>query len=95
MLTHQDVTQIALLARLRLLPEEVDQLTAELQSILQHMDKLQELDTSEVEPFTQAIDTSDAFREDVVTNIPNPDGILANAPAKAARMEPGVTIPSR
>jgi len=83
MLTHQDVTQIALLARLRLLPEEVDQLTAELQSILPHMDKLQELDTSEVEPFTQAIDTSDAFREDVVTNIPNPDGILANAPAKA------------
>lgn len=83
MLTHEDVTQIALLARLRLLPEEVDQLTAELQSILQHMDKLQELDTSEVESFTQAIDTSDAFREDVVTNIPNPDGILANAPAKA------------
>lgn len=83
MLTHEDVTRIALLARLRLLPEEVDQLTAELQSILQHMDKLQELDTSEVEPFTQAIDTSDAFREDVVTNIPNPDGMLANAPAKA------------
>jgi aspartyl-tRNA(Asn)/glutamyl-tRNA(Gln) amidotransferase subunit C len=83
MLTHKDVAQIALLARLRLLPEEVDQLTAELQSILQHMDKLQELDTSEVEPFTQAVDTSDAFREDVVTNIPNPNGILANAPAKA------------
>ena len=83
MLTHEDVTRIALLARLRLLPEEVDQLTAELQSILQHMDKLQELDTSEVEPFTQAIDTSDAFREDVATNIPNPDGMLANAPAKA------------
>ena len=83
MLTHEDVAQIALLARLRLLPEEVDQLTAELQSILQHMDKLQELDTSEVEPFTQAIDTSDAFREDVATNIPNPDGMLANAPAKA------------
>jgi aspartyl-tRNA(Asn)/glutamyl-tRNA(Gln) amidotransferase subunit C len=82
MLTHEDVVQIALLARLRLLPEEVNQLTAELQSILQHMEKLQELDTSEVEPFTQAVDTSNAFREDVVTNIPNPDGILANAPAK-------------
>ena len=83
MLTHEDVAQIALLARLRLLPEEVDQLTAELQGVLQHMDKLQELDTSEVEPFTQTLDTSNAFREDVVTNIPNPDGILANAPAKA------------
>jgi aspartyl-tRNA(Asn)/glutamyl-tRNA(Gln) amidotransferase subunit C len=83
MLTHEDVTQIALLARLRLRPEEVDQLTGQLQSILQHMDKLQELDTSEVEPFTQAIETFDAFREDVVTNIPKPDEILANAPAKA------------
>jgi aspartyl-tRNA(Asn)/glutamyl-tRNA(Gln) amidotransferase subunit C len=83
MLTHEDVAQIALLARLRLLPEEVDQLTAELQGILQHMDKLQELDTSEVEPFTQALDTTNAFREDVVTNIPNPEGTLANAPAKA------------
>jgi aspartyl-tRNA(Asn)/glutamyl-tRNA(Gln) amidotransferase subunit C len=83
MLTHEDVAQIALLARLRLLPEEVDQLTAELQGILQHMDKLKELDTSEVEPFTQALDTTNAFREDVVTNIPNPEGILANAPAKA------------
>lgn len=82
MLTHEDVAQIALLARLRLLPEEVDQLTAELQSILQHMDKLQELDTSKVEPFSQAVDTSNAFRDDVVTNIPNPDGILANVPAK-------------
>ncbi|HEX6172858.1 MAG TPA: Asp-tRNA(Asn)/Glu-tRNA(Gln) amidotransferase subunit GatC [Candidatus Binatia bacterium] len=82
MLTHEDVAQIALLARLRLLPEEVNQLTAELQSILQHMEKLQELDTSEVEPFTQAVDTSNAFREDVVTIIPDPDGILANAPAK-------------
>ena len=82
MLTHEDVVQIALLARLRLLPEEVNQLTAELQSILQHMEKLQELDTSEVEPFTQAVDTSNAFREDVVTIIPDPDGILANAPAK-------------
>ena len=83
MLTHEDVAQIVLLARLRLLPEEVDQLTAELQGILQHMDKLKELDTSEVEPFAQALDTTNAFREDVVTNIPNPEGILANAPAKA------------
>lgn len=83
MLTNEDVAQIAVLARLRLLPQELDQLTVELQSILQYMDKLRELDTSGVEPFTQAVDTSNAFREDVVTNTPNPDGILANAPAKA------------
>ena len=83
MLTREDVAQIALLARLRLLPEELDQLTIDLQSILQYMDKLKELDTSEVEPFTQIVDTSNALREDVVTNIPDPFGILSNAPAKA------------
>jgi aspartyl-tRNA(Asn)/glutamyl-tRNA(Gln) amidotransferase subunit C len=82
-LTREDVARVALLARLRLLPEELDQLTAELQNILQYMDKLRELDTSEIEPFTHALDTSNAFREDVVTNTPNPDAILANAPAKA------------
>ena len=82
-LTREDVARVALLARLRLLPEELDQLTAELQNILQYMDKLRELDTSEIEPFTHALDTSNTFREDVVTNTPNPDAILANAPAKA------------
>ena len=83
MLTHEELAQLAVLARLRLLPEELDQLTVELQSILHYMDKLRELDTSEVEPFTQAVDTTNGFREDVVTNTPNPDGTLANAPAKA------------
>jgi aspartyl-tRNA(Asn)/glutamyl-tRNA(Gln) amidotransferase subunit C len=83
MLTRQDVAQIALLARLRLLPEELNQLTVELQSILQYMDKLRELDTSEVEPFTHVVDTSNALREDVVTNTSDPDRMLSNAPAKA------------
>ena len=83
MLTREDVAQIALLARLRLLPMELDQLTVELQSILQYMDKLRELDTSEVEPFIQAVETSNALREDVVTNTPDPDRIMSNAPAKA------------
>ena len=83
MLTREDVAQIALLARLRLLPKELDQLTVELQSILQYMDKLRELDISEIEPFTQAVDTSNALREDVVTNTSDPDRILWNAPAKA------------
>jgi aspartyl-tRNA(Asn)/glutamyl-tRNA(Gln) amidotransferase subunit C len=83
MLIREDVARIALLARLRLLPQELDQLTAELQNILQYMDKLRQLDTSEVEPFTQAVDSSNALREDVVTNTSDPDRILSNAPAKA------------
>ena len=82
-LNSQDVARVAQLARLRLLPEELNQLTIELQSILQYMDKLREIDTSEIEPFTQAGDSSNAFRDDLVTNSPNPDAILANAPSTA------------
>ena len=82
-LTREEVRRVALLARLRLLPEEVEQLTHQLQSILQYMEKLKELDTSEVEPFTHAVDISNAFREDIVSNTPNADAILANAPAKS------------
>jgi aspartyl-tRNA(Asn)/glutamyl-tRNA(Gln) amidotransferase subunit C len=82
-LNREDVTRVAQLARLRFLPEELDQLIIELQSILEYMDKLGKLDTSEIEPFTQAVYSSNAFRDDLVTNDPNTDAILANAPATA------------
>jgi aspartyl-tRNA(Asn)/glutamyl-tRNA(Gln) amidotransferase subunit C len=82
-LTRDDVQRVALLAQLRLMPEELEQFTHQLQNILQYMEKLNELDTSEIEPFTHAVDVSNIFREDIVTNSPNTDAILANAPAKS------------
>jgi aspartyl-tRNA(Asn)/glutamyl-tRNA(Gln) amidotransferase subunit C len=81
-LTREEVQRVALLARLRLLPEEVEQLTDQLRNILQYMEQLGQLDTSEVEPFTHAVDISNPLREDIVSNTPNADAILANAPAK-------------
>jgi aspartyl-tRNA(Asn)/glutamyl-tRNA(Gln) amidotransferase subunit C len=80
-LTRDDVQRVALLAQLRLMPEELEQFTHQLQNILQYMEKLNELDTSEMEPFTHAVDVSNIFREDIVTNTPNTETILANAPA--------------
>jgi aspartyl-tRNA(Asn)/glutamyl-tRNA(Gln) amidotransferase subunit C len=44
------------------------------------MDKLNELDTLNVELFSHAIDNPDALREDKVSNQPNTDALLANAP---------------
>jgi aspartyl-tRNA(Asn)/glutamyl-tRNA(Gln) amidotransferase subunit C len=82
-LTREEVQRVALLARLRLLPEEVEQLTDQLRNILQYMEQLGQLDTSEVEPFTHAVDISNPLREDIVSNTPNADAILANAPAKS------------
>jgi aspartyl-tRNA(Asn)/glutamyl-tRNA(Gln) amidotransferase subunit C len=81
-LTREEVQRVAMLARLRLTAEEEEQLTEQLDKILQYMDKLNQLDTARVEPLAHVIDVVNAFREDQVTNRPNAEAVLANAPAK-------------
>jgi aspartyl-tRNA(Asn)/glutamyl-tRNA(Gln) amidotransferase subunit C len=75
-----EVERVALLARLQLTAEEKSQLTLQLDAILEYMDKLNQLDTVEVGPFTHATEPSFALRADVVTNRPDPEALLANAP---------------
>jgi aspartyl-tRNA(Asn)/glutamyl-tRNA(Gln) amidotransferase subunit C len=79
-LTREEVARVAVLARLRLTPEEETEFTEQLDQILGYMDKLAQLDTSDVEPFSHAAGTANALREDRVTNRPDPDSLLANAP---------------
>jgi aspartyl-tRNA(Asn)/glutamyl-tRNA(Gln) amidotransferase subunit C len=79
-LTRDEVQRVAVLARLRLTPQEETQLTEQLDHILAYMEKLAELDTSNIEPFSYEVDAVNAFREDKVTNRPNADALLANAP---------------
>jgi aspartyl-tRNA(Asn)/glutamyl-tRNA(Gln) amidotransferase subunit C len=81
-LTREEVQRVAMLARLRLLPEEEQHLTEQLGQILKYMEKLNELDTREVEPFTHAVELTNAFREDQVTNPPRAEELLENAPEK-------------
>jgi len=79
-LTRDEVQRVAVLARLRLTPKEETQLTEQLDHILAYMEKLAELDTSNIEPFSHAVDAVNVWREDQVTNRPNADALLANAP---------------
>ena len=81
-LTREEVRRVATLARLRLTMEEEERLTEQLDNILQYMEKLNQLDTSGVEPLAHAVDIVNALREDKVTSRANPDALLANAPAK-------------
>ncbi|HEX9263107.1 MAG TPA: Asp-tRNA(Asn)/Glu-tRNA(Gln) amidotransferase subunit GatC [Candidatus Binatia bacterium] len=83
-LTREEVQQVALLARLRLTPEEEVRLTEQLDSILGYMDKLNQIDTADVEPFSHAVNIENTLREDRVTNQPNADALLANAPDRDA-----------
>ena len=54
-LTLREVEHVALLARLELTADEKQTLTEELNVILEHIERLQELDTTDVEPTSHAI----------------------------------------
>jgi len=81
-ITKEEVKQVATLARLELSPEEEDLLTHQLDKIFQYMEKLDQLDTTTVEPLTQIGEITNAFREDRVVNRPATDSLLSNAPAR-------------
>ena len=48
--------------------------------MLDYIDKLNELDTSNVEPMSHVFPVNNVFREDVVTNGDDRESILKNAP---------------
>lgn len=54
--SRQEVQRVALLARLELSDAETDELVAHFDKVLVYMDKLNELDTDEVEPLAHAVD---------------------------------------
>jgi len=81
-ITRDEVRRVALLARLQFSPQEEEILTGQLDKILQYMEKLNQLDTTGVEPLAHVVDIVNVFREDRVANQPSPDAMLANAPAR-------------
>jgi aspartyl-tRNA(Asn)/glutamyl-tRNA(Gln) amidotransferase subunit C len=58
MITREDVEHVAELARLELTAAEKEQFIAQLNNILTYFEKLNELDTTDVEPTSQVIPMS-------------------------------------
>jgi len=79
-ISNDDVRYVARLARLDLPEEEMERFTVQLNTILSYMDKLNELDTSNVEPMSHVIDVCNAFRADTVAESFPQDVALMNAP---------------
>ena len=77
------VRHVARLARLELSPDDEAQLQADLSEMLTYVDKLNQLDTVNVEPTAQVGEAGTPMREDEVTNRPAPDEMLLNAPSRA------------
>jgi aspartyl-tRNA(Asn)/glutamyl-tRNA(Gln) amidotransferase subunit C len=81
-LTSEDVAKVALLARLRLSAAELSTFTSQLNSIVEFMAQLQELDTENVEPLAHGIEVRNVFRDDVVAPSLPREAALANAPRR-------------
>lgn len=82
-ITLDQVRHVARLARLELAAAEEVSLQVDLSAILTYVDKLNQLDTRNVEPTAQVGEAGTPMREDAVINQPAPDAMLANAPARA------------
>lgn len=77
-----DVSYVARLAHLELGAEEFERFAGQLGDILKYMEKLKELDVSDVEPTMHGHGRVNAFREDTVTESIDRDAVLANAPQR-------------
>ena len=83
-LSAEEVGKVALLARLRLSPEELTLYTGQLNSIVDFVAQLQALDTTNVEPLAHGVELYNVFREDVRGPSLDREDALANAPKRNA-----------
>ena len=81
-ISDETIDYVGILAKLDLSPEEKEAAKKDMGRMLDYIDKLNELDTSGVEPMSHVFPMNNVFREDVVTNGDERDKIQLNAPAQ-------------
>jgi aspartyl-tRNA(Asn)/glutamyl-tRNA(Gln) amidotransferase subunit C len=91
MLDRDQVLHVARLARLELSEEEVGRMASELSHVLDHIEKIRELDLEGVPPTSHVIDVVNALRADVPTPSLPAEVALAAAPEP---LEGGFGVPS-
>ena len=79
-ISDETIEYVGILAKLELSEEEKEQAKKDMGSMLDYIDKLNELDTSNVEPMSHVFPVHNVFREDVVVNGDDSENILKNAP---------------
>jgi aspartyl-tRNA(Asn)/glutamyl-tRNA(Gln) amidotransferase subunit C len=79
-ITERDVKHIAQLSRLALSDEEIKVFESQLNTILEYVEQLNSLDTSNVEPTSHVVPLSNVMRDDIVTPSLPLEDVLKNAP---------------
>ncbi|MFH1508738.1 MAG: Asp-tRNA(Asn)/Glu-tRNA(Gln) amidotransferase subunit GatC [bacterium] len=81
-ITKQDIEYLARLARLELSEEEKEKFTSEISSVLEYIEKLNEVDTKGIEDLDQVTGLKQSGRVDSVRKSISRDEMLKNAPHK-------------
>jgi aspartyl-tRNA(Asn)/glutamyl-tRNA(Gln) amidotransferase subunit C len=79
---QKTVEKMAHLSRLELSEQESQRMVGDLSKILNWMDQLKELDTTNVEPLTHMSEEVNVFREDIAKNALSREKGLKNAPCQ-------------
>ena len=80
MLSKEDVLKIAKLSKLEFSENEIETFRTDLNKIFDHMEELNSVDTSDVEPLFNVLDLKDVLRKDIVRDSGIKKDILKNAP---------------
>ena len=80
MITVKDVEHVAKLARLELTDDEKAKFTKQLDSILQYVEQMNEVDTTGIDPMSHVIPVTNVMREDVVVYTNTKQELMQNAP---------------
>jgi aspartyl-tRNA(Asn)/glutamyl-tRNA(Gln) amidotransferase subunit C len=91
MIDRDEVLHVARLARLALSEEEVERMSRELSAVLDHIQRISELDLEDVPPTAHVIDVAGALRADEPTPSLPRDVVLGQAPAVE---DDGFLVPS-
>ena len=79
--TRKDVEKIAELAQLKFTDDELENFTTQMNEVLTYMEKLNELNTENVQPLAHPVEQKNVFREDVKKDSIKTDEALKNAPS--------------
>ena len=85
-ISKEEILHIAKLASLKIKEEEIEEYRKNLQDILNYANIINSVDTSALEETKGISSNINVFREDIVKEFENVEGIMQNAPEEANNM---------
>lgn len=91
MIDREQVLHVARLARLELSEDEIERMSVELSKVLDHIERIAELELDDVAPTTHVVEVANALRADEPRPCLPREVVLAQAPAV---LDDGFAVPS-